>query len=152
MRRALESTSDDRLGESAKPSDQNTQADESSRYIFIDEVAEAIRDPIAVRNEVTNVFFVARDNVAFATANTLFQLARHPHIWTELRQIALALEDQPITFELLRSLTFFRHVYNETLRVQGPAIPTSRRAMRDTILPTGGGPDGTAPMGLPRYS
>ena len=122
------------------------QAGPSQRYIFMTEVAKKIRDPIKLRSEVTNVFFVARENVAMVTANALFYLARNPDIWSELRRAALALGDQSLTFELLRSLNVYRYVYNETLRVQGPAIMLIRTTTSDSVLPTGGGHDGKAPV------
>lgn len=122
------------------------QADPSTRYLFIDEMAKQLKDPQRISGEVQNVFFAARDNVAFATANTLFQCARNPHVWTDLRETALDLGEQPLTFELLRSLKTFRYVYNETLRFQGPPINATRTAMKNSILPTGGGPSGNAPI------
>ncbi|KAL9625196.1 MAG: hypothetical protein Q9160_000598 [Pyrenula sp. 1 TL-2023] len=118
------------------------------RYIFINEAAKKIRDPTKLRAEVANIFFVARDNVAMCTANALFQLARHPEIWTDLRRTSVGLGDEPLTFDLLRSrpLSLFRYVYNETLRMQGPAIHSVRKAVNNSILPTGGGSDGKAPV------
>ncbi|KAL9107770.1 MAG: hypothetical protein Q9227_007392 [Pyrenula ochraceoflavens] len=116
------------------------------RYLFINEAAKTIRDPVKLRYEVANIFFVARDNVSMATANALFQLARNPEIWAELRRVSLDLGDQPLTFDLLRSLTLFKYVYNETLRMQGPAVLVIRKAVQNSILPTGGGADGKAPI------
>ena len=75
-----------------------------------------------------------------------FQLVRNPGIWTRLRHDALALGDQPLTFELLKSLTYFRYVLYETFRLQGPGGQGIRRAVRNTILPVGGGPDGKSPI------
>jgi len=51
-----------------------------------------------------------------------------------------------LTFESLKSLVDFRYVIFETLRLQGPAGRQVRRAIRDTILPRGGGMDGQSPI------
>lgn len=135
------------------------KADKRKRYVFINELAQRIRDPVKLRCEVANVFLVARENIAMVTANALFHLARNPSLWKDLRAVALDIADQPLTSELLKSLDAFHNVYNETLRLQGPAIMIFRTAINDTILPTGGGPDGRAPIfmekgtqvGFPRH-
>ena len=49
---------------------------------------------------------------------------------------------EEITFAKLKSCTYLQHCLNETLRIF-PLVPgNSRRATKDTTLPTGGGPDG----------
>lgn len=145
VKRALQETTSchKTSGENAS---EEKPADPSQRYIFINEVAKKIRDPFMLRSEVTNVFFVARENVAMVTANALFYLARNPSLWNDLRRIAIGLGDQPLTFELVRSLNLFRYVYNETLRVQGPSVMLVRTAVNNSILPTGGGPEGNSPV------
>ncbi|KAL9110260.1 MAG: hypothetical protein Q9227_005167 [Pyrenula ochraceoflavens] len=138
---AHEETSDDATNEPRLD-----HSHQSKRYTFVNELAKQIRDPIKIRREVTNVFLVARDNVAGVTANALFHLARNPEIWTQLRRTSLQLGTQPLTFELLKSLTAFKHVVHETLRVQGPSPYILRTASKATILPTGGGLDGKSPI------
>ena len=116
------------------------------RYVLIREMAREIRDPIELRFQVINVFFPARDSTGIALSNALFNLARNPKVWTELREQALALGDRPVTFETLKSLHLFRYVLFESLRLQGPSGRIARTAVKDTILPCGGGPDGAAPI------
>ncbi|KAL9108290.1 MAG: hypothetical protein Q9227_006887 [Pyrenula ochraceoflavens] len=129
-----------------KPAQTQQPGERPERYVFLNEAAKEIRDPVRLRNEVQNVFFVAQSNVAVMFAGALFHLARNPEIWSELRQVALTLGNQPLTFDLLRSLKPFRYVYNETFRVQGPGIFSERTAVNHSTLPTGGGPDGKAPI------
>ncbi|CAF9936885.1 MAG: hypothetical protein ALECFALPRED_006997 [Alectoria fallacina] len=134
------------LAETKPTDDPETESPSSPRYILINEIAKQIRDPIDLRFQVINVFFPARDSTGIALSNAFFNLARNPGVWTELREQALALGDQPLTFELLKSLTFFKYVLFESLRLQGPSGRVARTAIQDTILPRGGGPDGTAPI------
>ncbi|TGO89581.1 hypothetical protein BPOR_0102g00040 [Botrytis porri] len=70
----------------------------------------------------------------------------NPEIWTQLRAESIRLGDQPPTFESLKSLRSFRNVLQETLRLQGPAGRPQRLALKNTILPVGGGPDGQSPI------
>ena len=116
------------------------------RYVLIREMAKEIRDPIELRFQIINVFFPARDSTGIALSNALFNLARNPEVWTELREQALALGDQPLTFEVLKSLPLFKYVLFESLRLQGPSGRIARTAVKDTILPRGGGPGGAAPI------
>ncbi|CAD6593970.1 MAG: hypothetical protein ASARMPREDX12_007883 [Alectoria sarmentosa] len=134
------------LAETETSDKPETESPSSPRYILINEMAKQIRDLIDLRFQVINVFFPARDSTGIALSNAFFNLARNPEVWTELREQALALGDQPLTFELLKSLTFFKYVLFESLRLQGPSGRVARTAIRDTILPRGGGPDGAAPI------
>lgn len=138
------------LAETKPSDDPESKSPSSTRYILINEMAKQIRDPIDLRFQVINVFFPARDSTGNALSNAFFNLARNPEVWTELREQALALGDQPLTFELLKSLTFFKYVLFESLRLQGPSGRIARTAIQDTILPRGGGPDGAAPIFVPK--
>ena len=143
--------------ESAKDSkeEQNSfnakdSAPERKRYVLIYQMAKEVRDPIALRFHLLNVFLPARDGTAIAVSHALFHLARNPSIWTELRKQALALGNIPITFEVLQGLPYFRYTLQEAIRLQGPAGRNQRLAIRDTTLPRGGGPDGAFPVFVPK--
>ena len=116
------------------------------RYVLLDELAKQIRDPIALRYQILGVLLPARDTTSRAVGNTLFQLARHPHIWQKLRQASLTIDNESLTFEKLKSLVDFRYVVQESIRLIGPAARVVRVAIRDTILPSGGGPDRKSPV------
>lgn len=145
VERALEETAqNDSLGDLKRVHlDGHTPQD---RYILLYEMAKEIRDPVELRFQILNVFLPARDTTSIAVGNALFHLARNNEVWTDLRAVALALGSQPLTFETLKSLTLFKHVVFETLRLQGPSGRVLRTAIRDTILPVGGGPDGQSPV------
>ena len=115
-------------------------------------MAKEIRDPVELRFQVLNVFVPSRDTVSAAVSNALFHLARNPSMWTDLRDAALKLGSQPLTFEVLKSLVLFKHVFFETLRLQGPGGRVLRTVLRNAILPVGGGPDGKAPVFLEKGS
>lgn len=134
-----------RLAEVGK--DRNSKARE--KYILLHQMAMETQDPYDLRSQILNVFFPARDTAAIAFGNTIFQLARHPHVWKDLRSEVLAIGSQPLTFELLKSLRSTRAIINETLRLHLPASRITRTALRDTVLPVGGGPDGRSPLFMP---
>ncbi|KIW07970.1 uncharacterized protein PV09_01869 [Verruconis gallopava] len=86
-----------------------------------------------------------------------FALAeRHPRVFAKLRDEVIAsfgtegLPRLPLTFENLKNCKYLQHFLNETLRMY-PAGPSIQRvAARDTVLPRGGGTDGTGPIAVPR--
>ena len=119
---------------------------ESRNYILLYEMAKQIHDPIELRYQIIAVFLPARDTTSILVGNALFYLARNPHVWTELRKTALEIDPEKLTFELLKSLTDFRNVLWETMRIQGPSGRVIRYAARDTVLPRGGGKDGQSPI------
>ena len=116
------------------------------KYILIHEMAKQIRDPIELRYQILSVFLPARDTTSILVGNAIFHLARNPHIWAELRDTALKVNLDTLTFESLKSLINFRNVLHETLRLQGPSGRVIRTAVRDTVLPRGGGKGGQAPI------
>ena len=55
-----------------------------------------------------------------------------------------------MTWDNLRTCMLLQQCIMETLR-KYPALPLlSRNALRDTVLPRGGGPDGTQPIVVPK--
>jgi cytochrome P450 len=111
------------------------------RYVLLDEMAKEIRDPIQLRYNVLFVFVPGRVGAGRAASNMIFQLARNPDIWMQLRQTALDSGDAPLTFENLKSLPEVRYIFHETVRTIGLVGRIWRVAIRDTILPTGDGID-----------
>ena len=57
---------------------------------------------------------------------------------------------QQLTFELLKSLKYTKAIINETLRLHPPASRVVRVALRDSLLPVGGGLDGCSPLFVPK--
>ena len=137
VQKALEETAQEKIS--------NEQI-QPQRYVLLHEMAKEIRDPIELRFQILNVFLPARDTTSIAVANTLFHLARNPKVWSDLRSAALSLGSQPLTFEVLKSLTLFKYVLFETIRLQGPSGRVLRTALRNTVLPVGGGLSGRSPV------
>lgn len=126
-------------------------AGERPRYVFLHELLKETRDPIELRCQLLHVLVAGRDTTAGLLGWTFFLLARHPEVYQKLRNILIETfgpYDSPreLTFERLKACTYLQQVLQETLRLY-PSVPiNSRAATKDTSIPTGGGPDGTAPM------
>jgi cytochrome P450 len=85
-------------------------------------------------------------------------IQQYPEVFKKLRAEVLSwfgtdlIPRQPINFENLKNCKYMQYVINETLRLY-PAGPSIQRvAVRDTVLPRGGGPDGTSPIVVPKNS
>jgi len=123
---------------------------EEERYVFIHELAKQTNDKQRIRDELINVLLAGRDTTASLLSNMFFEIAKQPHIWQKLRDELSVLDGRLPNYEELRNLKYLRWCLNESLRLH-PVVPgNARYAIRDTILPVGGGPDESAPLFVPK--
>ncbi|PIG87002.1 cytochrome P450 alkane hydroxylase [Aspergillus arachidicola] len=112
-----------------------------------------------------SVRLAGRDATGNLLGNLFFMLAKNPVIWTKLRAEVDVLQNRPPTYEL-RGMRYVQCCVNEcmdshpfglaltnikppALRLH-PVVPTNKsKAMRDTVLPLGGGKDGLSPVFVP---
>ena len=117
------------------------------RYIFLEALVAQTRDPIELRSQLLNILLAGRDTTASLLGWLYYVLATRPAVYQKLR--AAIIQDfgtyqssSEITFAALKDCQYLQNCLNETLRLH-PVVPlNSRRAVRDTTLPRGGGPDG----------
>jgi len=138
-------------GPSARKEKDTSSAPERDKYIFLEELVAQTRDPIELRSQLLNILLAGRDTTAGLLGWTFYMLVRHPNIYAKLRSIILdqfGTYSRPrnLTFANLKSCTYLQNVLKEILRLY-PSVPiNSRRCVRDTTLPRGGGPDGNSPI------
>ncbi|MCJ1288257.1 hypothetical protein MMC26_007612 [Xylographa opegraphella] len=126
---------------------ENTNATKKDRYIFLEALVGETRDPIELRSQLLNILLAGRDTTASLLGWMFYTLARHPDVYARLRSIVLTAfgtytETSDLTYVNLKNCTYLQHCLNEVLRLY-PVVPVNtRRAVRDTTLPRGGGPDG----------
>ncbi|KAF1999611.1 cytochrome P450 alkane hydroxylase-like protein [Amniculicola lignicola CBS 123094] len=122
---------------------------EEERYVFIHELAKQTNDKKRIRDELTNVLLAGRDTTASLLSNMFFEISSKPEIWKKLREEVATLDGRLPTYEELKNMKYLKWCLNESLRIH-PVVPgNSRYAIRDTVLPLGGGPDGKAPLFVP---
>lgn len=121
------------------------------KYVFLDALAESTRDPIELRSHMISILLAGRDTTASLLSFVYTLFSKHPEVYQKLRRIALeefGTYNNPrnITFASLKSCTYLQWVLNETLRLH-PVVPLDgREALKDTTIPTGGGPNGDKPI------
>ncbi|KAH7060976.1 cytochrome P450 alkane hydroxylase [Paraphoma chrysanthemicola] len=121
---------------------------------FMEKVASSVSDRKELRGQTINLLAGGRDTTACLLSWTFFLLVRHVPVMERLRaEIALAcVADSTLTRDTLRKLPYLQNVLKETLRLY-PSIPVNTRtANRTTVLPTGGGLNGTSPVLVPKGS
>ncbi|KUI52588.1 Cytochrome P450 52A13 [Cytospora mali] len=122
----------------------------SSRAIYLEAVASSTDDPKVMLDELTTILFAGRDTTAALMTNLFFLFSRHPEIWAKVREEVAILGGEKPTHEQLKSLHYLQSCLKEALRLH-PVIPiNTRMAIRDTVLPKGGGPDGQSPIVVPK--
>jgi len=134
-----------------------------SRYDYLEmlrQQPECATDRKKLCEEVLSLLAAGRNTTAAMLSWTFYRLIREPRVWAKLR--ARVLEDfgpytpdreatlDSITFSKLKSCTYLQQVMNETLRVHSVVLFNLRMAVRDTTLPTGGGPNADQPVFIPQ--
>ncbi|KAK2774240.1 Cytochrome P450 52A2 [Colletotrichum kahawae] len=125
------------------------------KYSLLDTLAEQTRDENKLRDQILGILLAGRDTTATLLSWVLLLLAQHPPVFEKLRGEILRefgeySEDDDdvsgIDFSTLKGAQYLQFVLRETLRVYN-AVPLNLRvAARDTVLPRGGGADGTQPV------
>lgn len=105
-----------------------------------------------LKDQIISIVVGGRDSVAIAITWGLYELVRHPKILHELRREieTNAHPSGPLTPAQIDSMTLLDAVVIETMRIHSSVGLNLRTALRDTSLPTGGGPSGTMPVGIPK--
>lgn len=129
----------------------STTSHGKQRYVFLDALAQSTRDPVELRSHMISILLAGRDTTASLLSYVFMVFTQHPDVYDKLRAIVLeefGTYNQPknLTFSNLKSCNYLQWILNETLRLY-PVVPVDgRRALRDTTIPSGGGPDGRSPV------
>lgn len=92
---------------------------ESGRYIFAEALAEDTDDPRVIRDNMLNILLAGRDTTASLLSSAFFYLARHPNVWTRLRQTIVdefgdaKHPNGKITHARLKDTPYLRYFLNE---------------------------------------
>jgi cytochrome P450 len=136
---------------SALSESQLEKGQKREKYIFLKELVQQTRDPVELRSQLLNILLAGRDTTAGLLGWTFFLLVRHPRVFAKLRETILdqfGSYERPkeVSFETLKGCSYLQHTMSEVLRLNATVPLNSRRAVRDTTIPRGGGPDGNSPL------
>lgn len=117
---------------------------------FLHALANATRDRKVIRDQIVAVLLAGRDTTAGTLSFLFHELSQHPKVVQRLRQEIMNKvgSHRAPTYEDLKDMGYLQHCMSETMRLY-PAVPFNvRLALKDTTLPTGGGPNGDQPIGV----
>ncbi|KAK4984771.1 hypothetical protein LTR50_006393 [Elasticomyces elasticus] len=136
----------DKTPECLEKAEKDGRKEEKGHYVFLHELAKQISDPVRIRDETLSVLFAGRDTTAGLLSGLWYELARNADVWRKLLAEVDELDGELPTYEVLRNMKFLKYCVSEALRLHPPVPILSKVAIRDTVLPLGGGPDGKAPL------
>ncbi|TGO72423.1 hypothetical protein BELL_0456g00040 [Botrytis elliptica] len=125
---------------------QKSESTDQDRYIFLEQLAKSGYSASKIQAELLNILLAGRDTTASLLTLLFMILSREQKVLEKLRKEIMGLEGRAPTFEEIKDMKYLKWCINETMRLY-PIVPTSSRvAIRDTVLPRGGGPDETSPV------
>ena len=138
--------------------DKAAEEGRKEKYTFLGALAQETKDPFELRGQLLSILLAGRDSTSSLLGWCFWLLGKNPQYYQKLRTAIIndfgdyeSCELTDITFSRLKSCTFLQHFMNETLRLFPLVSLNARTAIvRDTTLPFGGGPDGTAPIFIPK--
>lgn len=133
---------------------ENSKAEDMpEKFTLLSALAKDTHNPIELRDQVLFALVASRDTTAAMLSWMFLMLAKHPFVFQHLRSTIISdfgsdATTKPITINALKKCQYLQHVMLETLRLYPPGPLNSRVALRDTVLPTGGGPNGKSPVAV----
>lgn len=117
-------------------------------YGFLNQVEEESVTNEDLRDQLLNVLLAGRDTAACCLSWTFRLLVRHPKTLERLRSEVRSVmgDGKHASRENVRKMPYLANIIKESLRLYPPVPLNNRTALKTTILPTGGGPDGNSPI------
>ncbi|KAI1750385.1 cytochrome P450 52E2 [Xylaria castorea] len=123
---------------------------EGGKYVFLNELLKSGESDEVICDHLLSIFTAGRDTTTSVLSYLFFELSRRPDvaaaIRAEIAELGPEEEEKDPTWEQLRGMRYLNWVLKEALRLNPPVATNTREAVRDTVLPRGGGPDGKSPV------
>ncbi|KAI0466102.1 cytochrome P450 52E2 [Xylaria cf. heliscus] len=119
---------------------------EGGKYVFLDELLKSGESDEGICDHLLSIFTAGRDTTTSVLSYLFFELSRRPDIADTIRTEIAELGPEGPTWEQLRGMRYLNWVLKEALRLNPPVATNMREAVRDTVLPRGGGLDGKSPV------
>lgn len=84
-----------------------------------------------LNDQILTLLFAGHETLTSSIATFCLQMAQHPDVCDRLRQEIDALADQPMTLELLKSMTYLEKVIQEVLRFTPPVGGGFRKIIKE---------------------
>ncbi|KAI0596933.1 cytochrome P450 [Biscogniauxia sp. FL1348] len=127
---------------------------ERKKYVFLHELLQSGEPDDVIRDHLLSIFTAGRDTTTSVLSYLFYQLSQRADVAARIRGeiAAAAVAARDPTWEDLRGMRYLGWTVKEALRLNPPVASNQREAVRDTVLPRGGGPRGDAPVFVARGS
>ncbi|KAI1733919.1 cytochrome P450 52E2 [Xylaria scruposa] len=119
---------------------------EAGKYVFLNELLKSGESDKVICDHLLSIFTAGRDTTTSVLSYLFFELSCRPNIVAAIQAEIAGLGSEDLTWEQLRGMRYLNWVLKEALRLNPPVATNTREAVRDTVLPRGGGPDGKSPV------
>lgn len=124
-------------------------------FVLLNELSTIIQDPVQLRHEIIGFHLAGLGTTSALLGWLVYYLARSPKVYSKLRTAVLSsfgdeVDLKRMGFAELHGCEYVRACINEGLRLGSPQPATTRQALKDTVLPSGGGPNGRSPILVPK--
>ncbi|RDA86052.1 hypothetical protein CP532_1283 [Ophiocordyceps camponoti-leonardi (nom. inval.)] len=123
---------------------------EGDAYFYIRKMREVGGSYEQTTDQLLTLLLVGHDTSSCVMSCLFWTLARRPDVVRAIRQELQQLGGRRPTWQQLRGLKYLFNVYKEALRLWTPTAFNSRTALKDLVLPKGGGPDHQSPLFVPK--
>ncbi|KAK4043786.1 glycosyl hydrolase family 76-domain-containing protein [Parachaetomium inaequale] len=138
------------IAEKEEAGGSNKARDRRRNYVFLDELLKQSPPEDYTVDQILSVLIAGRDTTATAMAAVFYFLARDPAAVEKLREEISGVGVENPTWEQLKHMKYLNNVIKEALRLFSPVATNSRTSNKETILPRGGGKDGSQPILIPK--
>ncbi|KAK4232371.1 cytochrome P450 [Podospora fimiseda] len=119
-------------------------------YVFLDALLEQTQGQNQSRDyiidQMLSILVAGRDTTATAITAAFYFLARDAEVVRRLREEIESVGEWDPSYEQLHGMKYMKNVVREALRLFPPVATNSRISVKDTPLPSGGGPYGNLPV------
>ncbi|KAI8957627.1 cytochrome P450 52E1 [Daldinia sp. FL1419] len=134
----------------SRPDGKSQEEQESKRYVFLNELLRTGESDEVIRDHLMSIFTAGRDTTTSILSYLFLELSRRPDVVAairrEIQDLGMNDASELPSWESLRAMKYLSWAIKEALRLNPPVAANAREAVRDTILPTGGGTDGKSPI------
>ena len=132
---------------------QELEAKIAARDNLLNSLTLHTRDAKFLRDQMITILLAGRDTTAATMSFLFLELSRNPTVLEILRRevsdrLGVGNTAMIPTAKDIKAMKFLNAVVNETLRLYPPVPLNFRSALKDVLLPTGGGCDGRQPVAV----
>ena len=120
--------------------------EKNRKFSVAHELAKMTKDKTLIRQQLLHIFLPTHDAIGTPLGTIFFYLARQPDMWRKLRAEISTVPPEELSQAKLKGFGYLQAIIKEALRLHPGLASNIRTALQDTILPTGGGCSGQAPI------